>query len=236
MIKEELGTRVWFETIDKKEAKERADYVLRPISRYHESAKTVLELGVGLGTVLKHFVKKFEVYGLDLSKEALKYARKEISKGKFFHSSMNNFKIDRKFDVIFSVHGCVNELGKFSNWESTFKQVHEHLNNDGLFIFDTSTPKILEHFKKKKETTCKKYFNGKYFIYFGAIVKKNILTWDYKIFEKIGKGKYKLHEDNWNETLYSVEKIKSTLSKRFKILETTLMDERKDVLFVCRKK
>ena len=149
---------------------------------------------------------------------------------------MDNFMINSKFDVIFSVHGGVNELGKFSRWESTFRRVYNHLNEKGLFIFDTSTFKILDYFKNKEDTSCKRYLNGKYFIYYGAKVNKNILTWDYKIFERVGKGLFKLHEDDWNETSYPIERIKFALSEKFSILEVKPMNDGKDVLFVCRKK
>ena len=80
------------------------------------------------------------------------------------------------------------------------------------------------------------FLNGKYFIYYGAKVNKNILTWDYKIFERVGKGLFKLHEDDWNETSYPIERIKFALSEKFSILEVKPMNDGKDVLFVCRKK
>ena len=64
-------------------------------------------------------------------------------------------KIDERFDVIFSVFDSINFLENFRQWKSTFKAVNEHLNDDGLFIFDMYTPKALRFFRGKEVTTSK---------------------------------------------------------------------------------
>jgi len=229
-----FGTKFWIKTINKKGAKERAVSILKIINKYNRKAKKILELGVGIGEVLVHFPRKYDLYGLDLIKEFVDVSKKRMPYAKFIVSSMHNFRINEKFDVIFSVHGCMNELENFEQWKSTFYHVYEHLNKNGLFIFDASTPKMLEIIKKQGPVL-KKYSFALYLI--NPTIKKGILTWNSKIFEKIGKDKYNLHEDKWNEYLvHSPIKIKKELSKKFKILEARLMDKGEDIFFVCRKK
>lgn len=223
----------FFPEDDKKEAKERAERVLKPVSKYNKKAEKVLELGVGIGAVLDNFPKKFIIYGLDIEEEYIDICKKKIKRGKFLVSSMHNFRIDEKFDVIFSVFDSINFLENFDQWKSTFKAVSQHLNEDGLFIFDMYTPKTLQHFKGK-EVTASKFTKG--YCLEGAVVKGNTLTWDFKIFEKVAQDMYQIHEYEWKETIYPVPKVESALARLFQILEKKQWEDGRRILFVCRKK
>ena len=222
----------WPHITSREGAKERANWVLRPIKRYNKKAKKVLELGVGIGQVIVNFPKRFDIFGLDYEKKYINYCRRKIKRGKFFVSSMHNFKINDKFDVIFSVYDSINFLKNFDQWKSTFRTVNKHLNDDGLFIFDMYTPKILKDFKEK-EATASRFSKG--YIHDWSIIKGNNLTWDFKVFERIKKDTYKINEYKWKEVIHPVPKVKSALSKHFKILKTKLMEEDRRILFICRK-
>jgi hypothetical protein len=126
----------------------------------------------------------------------------------------------------------MNELKDFDQWKSTFKAVNDHLNRDGLFIFDVLTPKILRYASSLSAT--RPFSKGYYFD--RAIVKGNSLTWDVKIFKRLSNGLYQLNEYSFPERIYPVARMKSVLSERFDILETNLREEGRNILFVCRKK
>jgi cyclopropane fatty-acyl-phospholipid synthase-like methyltransferase len=222
----------WEAISDKEGANERARSVLEPVLKYNRNAKKVLELGVGIGQVLRHFPKSFELWGLDYNKSYVSYCKKKINRGTFFQSSMHNFRIAQSFDVIFSVYDSINFLDTFEQWKSTFRTVHAHLNDKGLFVFDMYTPKILSDFKGK-EASAEKFSMG--YIYDRPLIKGNTLTWDFKVFEKAGK-KYELNEYLWKETIWPVQKVKNELKHHFDILETKLSEEGRRILFVCRKK
>lgn len=223
----------FFPEYAKKEAKERAERVLKPASKYAKKAEKVLELGVGTGAVLCNFPRRFIIYGLDIEEEYINICKKKIKRGKFLVSSMHNFRIDEKFDVIFSVFDSVNFLENFNQWKSTFKAVNQHLNEEGLFIFDMYTPRILQYFKGK-EAKASKFAKG--YCLEGAIVKGKTLTWDFKIFEKVSRDMYQIHEYEWKETVYPVRKVESALARLFQILEKEEWEEGRRILFVCRKR
>jgi len=223
----------WESLADKKEAKERAERVLKPIKKYNKKAKEVLELGVGIGAVLDNFPKKFIIYGLDIEEEYIDVCKNKIERGKFFVSSMHNFKIEKEFDVIFSIFDSINFLQNFNQWKSTFLAASQHLNEGGLFIFDMYTPRALQHFRGK-EAAASKFPKG--YTYDGAIVRGNTLTWDFKIFEKITDDTYQIHEYNFKERIYPVSKVKHALTKQFEILETEQWEEGRRIVFVCRKR
>jgi len=230
----------WESLTSKEGARERAHYILEPISAYHKHAKKILEVGCGIGEVLVNLPERYTIYGLDIEEDYIRVCRRRIPRGRFFVSSMHNFKIDEKFDVIYSANDAINFLKDFAQWESTFKTVNEHLNRNGLFIFDVYTPKMLRdtlHWLEKynrSTSSVRKFLKGYY--YDREIVKGNTLTWDSKIFEKLPNGLYQLHKYKFRETIYPVAKMKSALCEYFEIVEANLMEEGRKILFVCRKK
>jgi SAM-dependent methyltransferase len=229
----------WESVTVKERAKERAEYVLKPINQYYKKTKQILELGCGIGEVLLNLPEKHAVYGLDIEKDYVEVCKKKIPNGKFFVASMHDFKIDEKFDVIFCVGDAINYLRKFAQWESTFKSVNNHLKGDGLFILEMETPRILKdynpHTSGKRATSSVKEFSKGYYMS-GGIVKGNILTWDVGIFERLPNGLYQLNKYKFAETIYPVARVKKALSKHFMVLEANPMEKGRIVVFTCRKK
>jgi len=230
----------WESLRNKKEGRERADYIVKPINDYYRHAKKVLEIGCGFGEVLANLPKRYAIYGLDIEKDYIWVCKKRIPKGKFYVSSMHNFKIDEKFDVIFSANDAVNFLKDFSHWKSTFKAVSEHLNANGLFIFDVYTPKelkvALKWSEKYKRLTSSVREFSKGFYYDKELIRGNTLTWDARIFEKLPNGLYQLNKYKFTERISPVAQMKSALCEYFDILEANPREEGRKVLFVCRKK
>jgi cyclopropane fatty-acyl-phospholipid synthase-like methyltransferase len=230
----------WESLTDKKQAKERAKYIQKPISRYFRSAKKILEIGCGIGEVLVNLPDKYEISGLDIEKDYIEGCRKRIPRGNFYVSSMHNFKIGKKFDVIFSANDAINFLNNFSQWKATFKAVKEHLEANGLFIFDVYIPKKLRTDlnwlkKHRKSTSSVREFPQGYY-YDIELIKGNTLTWDSRIFEKLPNGLYQLNMYKFTERIYPVAKVKSALSKHFEIVQANPREGGTKILFVCRMK
>jgi hypothetical protein len=219
--------------------KERVPYVMKPVNEYHEHAKSILETGCEPGEVLVDLPKRYFIYGLDIERDHIEFCKRRIAYGRFFVSSMHNFKIGEKFDVIFSVDDAVNFLKDFDLWKSTFKAVYEHHNRDGLFIFDVYTPKMLTNTLRQLEqgwsTSSVKEFPLGYY-YDKGTVKGDTLTWNCRILERLPNGLYQLNKYKFRERIYPVAKMRSALSEHFDILETNLREQGVEILFVCRKK
>lgn len=232
MVTQTIAT-AWATNIDMNAAKHRATKVLQQIKQYQPHTKTVLELGVGLGSVLYFFPKKYAVYGLDLSQHALKIATKTIPNARLFHSSMHNFRLPRTYDVIFTVNECINEVKPYKNWESTFHQVYQHLNQHGLFIFDMPTQHYLD-WHKKRIVKLEKVKSG--YIFDNTIVQGNKLTWDTTYFHKLKNGQYQVEHDKYSEYIYPLSKVEKSLKKYFTIVTKRYDNHKRNLLLVCRKK
>ena len=221
----------WDKVANLKEAKARSKLVIGRIQKYGPNAKSVLELGCGMGHVLANFPKKYEIFGLDLDGEYTDYCRKKIRRGKFIASNMHRFRLNKKFDSIFSVHESINYLSAFSQWTSTFEHVYNHLNEGGLFIFDVYTPKALQYFKNGAESHS--HFSGGMFS-IKPICKDRCLTWEASITED-GKSK-RVHRYKWKETIFPMNKVATELRARFEIVEMKTFEGGRRELFVCMKK
>jgi SAM-dependent methyltransferase len=223
---------IWEKNIDKNEAKVRAERILKYVIKYHPNAKSVLELGVGLGFVLLHF-NKYKKFGLDLGKEYIKIARRIVPDAQLFVQSMHNFKIKEKFDVIFTTNECINEVKPYANWELTFSSVYNHLNSNGLFIIEMPT----EHYlKRHKEQIVELEKTPSGYIYDKTIVKSNKITWDTVFFKRLKNGLFEVKKDNYDEFIYSVKKVRKSLIGHFKILDVSYFNNKENVILVCKRK
>ncbi len=123
-----------------------ADYIDEIIQEHHPQTEDVLELACGTGSLslsLDEF-GYYKILGTDLSPEMIEMAEKKASEldtnVKFQTLDFTNIELDQTFDTIFSVFDSVNYLHSESEILKMLSQCRNILNNDGLLIFDFSTP------------------------------------------------------------------------------------------------
>ncbi len=198
-------------------ARRRARTVLSYIKRYRPSSKAILELGTGNGNVLSSFPRKYELYGLDVEKKYIELTRQKVPRAQLFVASMHNFKIDKEFDVVFSIFDCINYLHNFTQWEQTFATAHRHLKENGLFIFDMLTPNFIEN-AKHSEPKFSQHSFGFAADDATAIVKGNQATQEFRIFERIKGDMYRMHRFFIVERMFSPSRVEKALKRKFRII------------------
>ena len=114
------------------------------IHKVNPKAQNVLELGCGTGSVLKHLVKDYEVWGVDLSNKMLSLAKKKVPQARLSRQDMVRFRLPKRFDVICCVFDSINHILSFADWKKLFANVRRHLSDSGIFIFDINTQKKLD--------------------------------------------------------------------------------------------
>jgi len=118
-----------------------ADYIDSLIKDHSQNVKTILDLGCGTG---KHDVllcdKGYTVHGVDISKEMLEVAesRRKDKKDKltFSQSDITQLHLNQKFDTVVSLFHVMSYQNTNAALDKVFANVRDHLNEDGLFIFD----------------------------------------------------------------------------------------------------
>lgn len=108
------------------------------LSKAERDIKNILELGCGTGNYSEYFIKKGKtVYGVEISKSMLNIANKRFSNNFIsIHSDIENFKIDKKFKIAYSLFHVFSYLTENNKILNTLKNINNHLEKGGLFIFD----------------------------------------------------------------------------------------------------
>jgi cyclopropane fatty-acyl-phospholipid synthase-like methyltransferase len=198
-----------------------------------------LELACGTGGVLKHLAKHYKVNGLDISREMLAVAKKELPKAKLYHQSMVDFKLTEKYDVIICIFDSINHLIKFSGWKKVFLQTQKHLTENGVFIFDINTQKKLD--RVIAEPALVRKFDNNLMIMNVTNIGKNISNWNIKIFEQKKGNQYQLQEENIPEVSFPKEQILEALRPLFKSVQVVDTDKThpkkkgERFYFICKK-
>ena len=207
------------------------------IQEVNPNAKTILELAVGTGTNLVPFANDYQVFGLDLSENMLQVAKEKLPNVPLYRQSMVDFKIDRKFDVIMCLFDSINHLLDLEQWKSMFRNVQQHLEEGGIFVFDVNTPAKLRRVVEDKPA--EKYFDGNKMVMAVSDEGDGITNWNVKIYERKGVEEI-VHEDNNKEVAFQTETIEQALKEVFSGVDVKPEPQTKNgtverVYFVCKK-
>ena len=201
-------------------------------------ARNVLELGCGTGSVLRQLSKHYDVWGLDLSKQMLSIARKKVPPPRLSRQNMVNFRLRQRFDVICCVFDSLNHVASFTQWKHLFNNVHRHLADEGVFIFDINTQKKLNRHIAEPAWVHK---FGKNILIMKVTKTNGGSNWNIKVFERTGRNRYLLHEEDIQEVSFPVRKIIRALRVRFPSVEIIDTDRKRPsteserLYFVCKK-
>lgn len=227
------------ETMKLSDTSQKVESLKTWIHQYNPSAKNLLELGCGTGTILKYFSNDFKLTGLDLSQEMLTIAQQKIPEAHLHQGDMSDFNLNTKFDVILCIFDSINHLNDFSKWKSLFEKSAEHLETNGLLIFDINTIGKIKRLIDQPPLFSK--IGDSYLVMDVQPTQNTLSNWNIKIFESLGEADFKLHEENIAESSFKIEDICNELTENFQIIElvsqnsNTPNDDADRVYFICRK-
>lgn len=124
------------------------EVVEEAVSDRMSAERCILELGAGTGTLAELLLKKgYQLTVSDFSEEMLAVADQKLRpldpSIPLYQLDMRDFDLDRKFDAIIIFCDAINYLKDQEELLSTFKNVYNHLNQNGVLLFDAhSTTKI----------------------------------------------------------------------------------------------
>jgi len=201
-------------------------YLIDKIKEQGIKEGKLLDLGCGSGEILKKIPKEYEVSGMDLSGEMLEIARTKIdSKIKLYHDDMRTFKTGEKYSSIISIFDTINHLTSNFELEMTLKNVNEHLEEGGIYIFDVVSREFMEEM-----------FPGGSFI---DEREKMMVVWEHEYEEETGldyvyvnffiedeDGRYRRIYEEHSKKIFSKEELELAIKNSgFEILEIDENDE-----------
>lgn len=112
--------------------------------------KKCLELGCGTGNLTEFMVDDFEIDAIDLSDEMLAVAAHKLANRsvRFYKQDMRRLMFDNNYDLVVSSCDSINYILEEKELENLFKWVYDHLNDEGLFIFDLNSKYKFENMKE----------------------------------------------------------------------------------------
>lgn len=115
----------------------------------HTSHPRLLDIGCGTGAMTLRLAQAaYDVTGVDLSEDMLTIARYKADNAgltvPFFQQDMTELSLGDTYDVVLMFCDSLNYLQTEEEVQTTFERVYEHLNDDGLFVFDVHTINKLE--------------------------------------------------------------------------------------------
>lgn len=215
-----------------------ADWLRKLISAYNPPAKTLLEIACGTGAFLKPLSQHYEVAGLDISNGMLLVAKKKLPGIKLYKQDMVAFRIPGRFDVILCLFDSINHVLKFNEWAKVFSRVHEHLLDNGIFIFDINTQYRLKLITQEPYV---QKFGKNYMIHEVTEEGGGVVKWNIKILEHCRGNQYVLFEESVKEISFPVARIKKKLEKKFRAVRAfdprrkRVSRKSRRVFFICKK-
>jgi SAM-dependent methyltransferase len=194
---------------------DRAAVVRGLIERHHPSARTVLELACGTGSILAHLRSQYDVAGLDRSPEMLSLAAEKLPDVRLIEGDMTQFALEERFDVLLCVYDSINHLLEFAAWEAVFDRVREHLADDGIFVFDINTEERLARLAAHPPVA--QWFDDRNLLVMDVRDEGGGggVTWALDVFEHEGEDRYTRHGDEIAEASFPREWIERALRARF---------------------
>lgn len=117
-----------------------AKYIDALITKYHNKAKKVLDLGCGTGRhaeILSQY--GYNIHGVDMSREMLKKALQRAGSNDrlaFTLSNIQKFDLNEEYDIVTALFHVMSYQVTDEAIKNVLLNVYKHLKKDGVFIFD----------------------------------------------------------------------------------------------------
>ncbi|MBS4539214.1 class I SAM-dependent methyltransferase [Clostridium sp. D2Q-11] len=189
------------------------NFIKNVYNKNNINPNTILEMACGTGNLTKHFAEdNYNMTCFDLSEDMLSIAYKKLRKYKnvsIRHMDMRNFKFNKKFDSIISICDSINYIIDKEDLKKVFLNVYNHLQNDGIFIFD-----INSYYKLSKVIGDNTFVYDKddVFYIWENTFEDNIANF-YLTFFVNGDGMYKRFDEFHQERAYQEKEIKELLKE-----------------------
>ncbi len=116
------------------------DYIENMFDLHNVSPDTLCELACGTGNMTSRLSSRgYEMTGVDISSDMLRVAEAKTEDVSYICSDMSKMTLEDKYDVFLCMIDGLNYVITPKAVINTLKTVKEHLNENGLFIFDISS-------------------------------------------------------------------------------------------------
>ncbi len=217
--------------------KEIALAIKRLVKRHAPKARTLLELGCGSGSLLKILCRDYTASGIDLSAGMIRIAKKKVPQADLHVGDISIKSLRKKFDVVICAFDTINHIPQFSSWQQVFRRAREHLNPEGVFIFDINTQYKIERYHR--ESPYIEIEDRAVSIFEVKMKSATRYSLTVRVFKKERPTRFTLHQMVVNGATFPVERIRKALLKQFAHVSLVDIERKKassrseELYFVC---
>ena len=182
-----------------------------------QKPELVLDLGCGTGRMTIELSKRgYDMTGIDYSTEMLGIARDAADdEGQnilWLCQDMREFELYGTVDATVCCLDCINHLESEDDLQKCFSLVHNYLIPDGIFVFDINAKHKFENYYGNNTYVMEE--NDVFCVWENEYDKnEEICDFYITLFEQVNGGKYIRHEENQQERMFTLEKVKESLKK-----------------------
>ncbi len=100
------------------------------------SGNDLLDVGCGTGRHILYLRDAFNCVGVDISGDMLRVARRNVPGVQFIRSSMTDFRLRTKFDVVLCLFSSIGYLKTREELIGAFSNFARHMNDGGVLILE----------------------------------------------------------------------------------------------------
>lgn len=101
---------------------------------------SILDVCCGTGNIAGLLQQRgYDVTGLDGSAAMLHYASLNAPSSSFIRADARDFNINKRFDACICLFDSINHILEQDGLKAVFKNIHAHLKDGGIFIFDVNS-------------------------------------------------------------------------------------------------
>ncbi|MBU5256564.1 class I SAM-dependent DNA methyltransferase [Tissierella praeacuta] len=119
------------------------NYIEEIFKRYDKRPKSILEMACGTGNLSHYLAKKgYNLTCFDLSDNMLSQAYEKLRRFKnvkLIRQNMVDFSLKESYDSVISICDSINYITNKEELYKAFKNVWNHLEDNGIFIFDINS-------------------------------------------------------------------------------------------------
>jgi len=120
-----------------KDYKKEVEIVKKLLLKYKKSdGKELLDVGCGTGQHLKYLKNYFSCTGIDVNKEMLEIARKNVKGVVYKQADMIDFNLNKKFDMIICLFSSIGYVRTYSNLKKTIQNFSNNLKTGGVVLIE----------------------------------------------------------------------------------------------------
>lgn len=172
----------------------------------------ILEMACGTGGLTEKLVKDYKLHAFDLSEDMLSVCENKIRSRnlKLFKQNMAGFSAPGSYDAIVSVGDSLNYLIEREDFEAALKSAYDHLNKDGIFIFDLNT----EYKFKNIDPVTVDEVDDVFYIWENIFDgEKKLNTYGVNFFRNTDENNYKRFYEEHLERAYDLSYVKNLLEE-----------------------